>query len=239
MSPGASTPAGPDRRPGAISSRPAGSTSQHRRAETALLRLSSLSGRVRAARTAPWGAPFFREASRARALNLTDATRVLHVVFIHGGRPGAAAESWSPGLPGAADEAHRSRRASGGGPGWRWCRRGAELLLNPQHAVVVAVHHVERPVGVDRDAVRTGQLGPLSRATDAGGPALPRAGQTDDLACRRQVLADQVVLRVGDDDVSLTINTQVLGAVDGRRSGVAPPRSRRPCRLRPPRSGSC
>src|SRR5262249_54470365 len=79
-----------------------------------------------------------------------------------------------------------------------------------QNAVVHAVADEQRAVGGEGDAVRLVEFDLLRRATDAALAHLTRAGDADDRAGLRRILADAVVVRVGDDDVAGAIDTEVL-----------------------------
>ena len=57
------------------------------------------------------------------------------------------------------------------------------------------------------DPVRLIQFGQQGRSAHTRRPFLAGPGYTDDLFFVRQILANQVVFRVRDQDVALTINT--------------------------------
>src|SRR5439155_26526524 len=79
----------------------------------------------------------------------------------------------------------------------------------------------DRPVAADGDTVPLAQLPRLRRTTDAGRALFPGAGDANDPPLPREVLADAVVLRVGDEHVAVRVHAQVLRAVQGRGPGLA------------------
>src|SRR4051794_5415906 len=96
-----------------------------------------------------------------------------------------------------------------------------DFTVDLQHAVIAAVGDEDRPARADVDAVGLAQLGLLGRAAEPGGPLPAVAGEADDGAVAGAILADQVVLGVGDEDVTGGVDAEVLRAVEGGAAGVA------------------
>src|SRR5579859_3792741 len=72
------------------------------------------------------------------------------------------------------------------------------LALDLQNPVVAAVGNVEIAGGMQRDAMRLIQFGVLGIAAHARAAFLSGAGDADDLAGVRKVLANDVILGVGN-----------------------------------------
>src|SRR5436309_1383774 len=85
-----------------------------------------------------------------------------------------------------------------------------------EYAVVDAVADVERTVGREGDAVRLVEFALLRRAADAVLADLARPGEADDHRRLGRILADAMVVRVGDDDVAGAIDAEVLRAAERR-----------------------
>src|SRR5437868_8532747 len=85
-----------------------------------------------------------------------------------------------------------------------------DLLFQPENAVVVAVHDIERPGGMYENAVRLVHGRREGRPAGAGVAFFPGPGDKRDFVFLRRVLQDAVVAGVGDDDVVFSIDAQVL-----------------------------
>ena len=84
-------------------------------------------------------------------------------------------------------------------------------------AAVADVEHTARP---DGDSVRLVELGFCRWASQARRSFAARAGDVHDRRVGRAVHADAMVLGVGDQDVSLGVGAEMLGAVQGRLAGI-------------------
>ena len=68
--------------------------------------------------------------------------------------------------------------------------------------------------------MRTVEFGILRRAAKTRGAAFARARHAHDASLAREKFSDEVIFRVGDDDVVVVVDAQVLRAVHGRGKSV-------------------
>src|SRR6185436_19579534 len=87
-------------------------------------------------------------------------------------------------------------------------------LLDFQHAVVPTVDDVQDSGRADVHAVRLIHFELTGRTADPGGSLVSRSRDLHKAAVFDQVLADHVVVGVGDDHVAVAVEAQVLRAAE-------------------------
>src|SRR5882724_3090144 len=101
------------------------------------------------------------------------------------------------------------------------CQTTVPSLFTAEHAMVEAVHDEQRAVPADVDAVRLVERNPERLAAVGAVAFFAGACDTDDLAVGGSVFAHDVIGGIGDDDVVVLVDAEVLGPVEGGQAGIA------------------
>ena len=79
--------------------------------------------------------------------------------------------------------------------------------------MIAAVGNVERAIGVNVNAVRLVQFRLQGRSANASPALFSRPSNTDNFAFVKKIFADDMILCVGNEDVAVEIEAEMLRSV--------------------------